>query len=158
MSQKISRRTRRRRQAFRYSPAEQSRRDQSVLNWAAFLSAAIEIRSTGKMFATSVRIHPEHGVPVVAVATSNENVVGQIVFSPKIHDQKETNMSVAHSAASALDMARAMRGLCPNCGGGPVRNVWGMTNDDAECVACGTVFNSFERMREMDRLSAKGDQ
>lgn len=107
MSQKISRRTRRRRQAIRESWAEVERRQIAQANWSAFLSAEIEIRSTGKMFATSVRIHPEHGVPVVTVATSNENVVGQIVFRPKVHDQKETGMSVAYSAAAAMDLLRA---------------------------------------------------
>lgn len=59
----------------------------------------------------------------------------------------------------AARQALGKRGLCPECNGGTVRDIW----DDepgmrVECINCGAVFNLFERMREMDRMSAEGDQ
>lgn len=119
MSQKISRRTRRRRQAFRESWPEVERRQIAQANWSDFDCVAA-VRS----FEDAAR----------AILSPTEPATGP-VWSP--------------------GLLKAVRGLCPKCGGGSVRNVWGMTNDDAECIACGTVFNSFERMREMDRLSAE---
>lgn len=79
----------------------------------------------------------------------------QMPVTPRhtIYDQGDTGASVGYAAAALVDRLRADQGLCPNCGGGSVRNVWGMTNEDAQCINCGAVFNSFERMREMDQGS-----
>lgn len=45
-----------------------------------------------------------------------------------------------------------MAGFCPFCGGGPVKNTWGMAPGMMyQCLACGHTFDSLARMREMDQ-------
>jgi len=151
MSQKISRRTRRRRQSIRESWAEVERRQIAQANWSDF-----DCVNAVKSFEDAAR----------AILSPFEHATGP-VWSPEltrimretpIYDQGDTGASFGYCIAAMLDRLKDARGLCPNCGGGSVRNVWGMTNDDAECIDCGAIFNSFERMREMDRLSDKGDR
>jgi hypothetical protein len=166
MTQKTPRRVRRRRQAMRASGAEWKRLRIARANWRAFsgswpkkwgnpvsIYVSTDDGSGVKSFEDVARavLTP---IPSISpeVQTHREFVMRDIAKAfgvPRhiIHDQKETNSAVGHAVANAMEP----RGLCPNCGDGSVRNVWGVTNDDAQCINCGHRFNAIERMREMDR-------
>lgn len=137
MTQKTPRRVRRRRQAFFDSWAEVERRQIAQANWSDFNDIGVQSTPTPTSPAPDPFRNPE---------------LNRLIRSVPIYDQGNTGSSVGYSAA-VIDRLRADQGLCPNCGGGSVRNVWGMTNEDAQCINCGAVFNSFERMREMDQGS-----